>query len=451
MQAKWEKYTVCRPSCAQGYGQAIQQRIRGIEERHEAECLQSGIANAIMSLKVAAAMPYCEVSVNNPLFARFFHPSEESFFLFGPRGVGKSTLMKNQFKEALYIDLLSPSVSRSLLARPEKLQEMIKGDPFGRCQIIIDEIQKVPELLTVAHQMIEEKKGYQFILTGSSARKLKRVSANLLGGRALKYVLYPFMAGELENNFSLAKALQYGLLPLLTDKTDPEAVLHAYVELYLQEEIQAEGLVRHIESFSRFLEVITFSHGGLLNVSNIARECEVKRKTVENYLGILEDLLLAFQYPVFSKRAQRELVSHSKFYLFDAGVFRTLRPQGPYDRVEEMEGAALEGIVAQHLKSWNEYSRKKHSLYFWRTRSGVEVDFVIYGPSEFYGIEVKNSTRVDWQDTKSLEVFLKDYPTAKALLLYRGNEPLKINNVLCLPCEAFLKQLKPNGPIWAHF
>lgn len=240
-----------------------------------------------------------------------------------------------------------------------------------------------------------------------------------------------------------------GLLPLLLEDKDPQSRLHAYVSLYLQEEIQVEGLVRSVENFSRFLEVISFSHGSLLNITNIARESAVKRKTIENYISILEDLLLAFQLPVFRKRAQRELSAHPKFYLFDVGIFRTLRPQGPLDRVEEIEGAALEGLVAQHLKAWIDYSSEIHTLSFWRTRSGVEVDFIVYGPKGFWAIEVKNTKHISSLDTKGLESFLSDYPMAKGLLLYRGEEYLQIKNVLCIPCVDFLKQLTPNQSIWA--
>lgn len=294
------------------------------------------------------------------------------------------------------------------------------------------------------HSLIEEKKGLQFILTGSSSRKLKRSAGDLLAGRALKRVFHPFIASELRERFSLDRALHEGLLPLVVMGKNPSDILETYVSLYLQEEIQAEGLVRNLESFSRFLEVVTFSHGSLLNTSNIARECEVKRKTVENYLNILEDLMLAYELPVFTKRARRELSSHPKFYLFDSGVFYTLRPKGILDRVEEIEGAALEGLVFQHLRAWNDYSAEKHLLSFWRTRSGVEVDFVVYGALGFWAIEVKHSTRVHSQDTKALEEFLKDYPEATAYLLYRGEEKMKLGNVLCLPCEKFLRYLEPN-------
>lgn len=385
--------------------------------------------------------------------SRFFTPPSQSFFLFGPRGTGKSTLMKLRYQNALWIDLLRPDTLRSYLARPERLYESIEGytkrdNKKGKNIIVIDEVQQAPTLLPVVHSLIEEKRNLQFILTGSSSRKLKRTGADLLGGRALRCTLYPFMAAELQGEFSFSQALSYGLLPLLLGKTDPQETLDAYIHLYLQEEVQAEGLVRNLGNFARFLEVVSFSHGSLLNVTNIARECEVKRKTVENYITVLEELLLAFQLPVFSKRAQRALTIQPKFYLFDTGVFRTLRPRGPLDRSEEIEGAALEGLVAQHLKAWVDYSTSSHTLSFWRTRSGVEVDFIVYGPKDVWAIEVKNAKRVSSNDTKHLETFLKDYPMAKALLLYRGTEYIQLKNVLCIPCEDFLRQLRPNQDLW---
>lgn len=376
---------------------------------------------------------------------RYFKDPKQSYFLFGPRGTGKSTIIHSRHPDALFIDLLQPEVVRSYMAYPERLREVIIA--AKPTTVVIDEVQKVPSLLSVVHFLIEQKLGIQFILTGSSARKLKRTSADLLGGRALKKELHPFMAAELGSQFSLEKALHDGLLPLLLGSTNSQEVLHAYVNLYLREEIQAEGLVRNIENFSRFLEVITFSHGSQLNTTNVSRECEVKRKTVENYIEILEDLLLAFQLDVFSKRAQRELASHPKFYLFDAGIYSTLRPKGPLDRPEEIDGAALEGLVAQHLRAWNDYSQIKHHLSYWRTRTGLEVDFIVYGEKGFWAIEVKNTKKISPQDTKSLEIFLKDYPMAKAILLYRGNEMIQKGNVICIPCSKFLLALKPNQPL----
>jgi predicted AAA+ superfamily ATPase len=379
---------------------------------------------------------------------RLFKDPTNSYFLFGPRGTGKSTYFHCIPPEAIWVDLLKPADLRSFMARPERLEELVLGNPT-KTVVVIDEIQRAPGLLSVVHGLIETKRGLKFILTGSSARKLKRVSADLLGGRALKCSLLPFMAAEVGDLFSLTRALKIGLLPLIFNNANPQDVLQAYVSLYLHEEIQAEGLVRNIDDFSRFLEVISFSHAATLNVANIARECEVKRKTVENYLQILEDLLLAHTLPVFSKRAQRELSSHPKFYLFDTGVFNALRPRGPLDNENEINGAALEGLVFQHLLAWVDYTTNgKHELYFWRTRSGVEVDFIIYGTNGLWALEVKNSKCIRSEDLTGLESFLIDYPEAQAMLIYRGDECLKIKNVLCIPCDIFLQQLKPDQDIF---
>ncbi len=378
---------------------------------------------------------------------RFFKQQVQSFFLFGPRGTGKSTFVHETYEDALWVDLLDPESLRLYSAKPERLFEYVRGNAEKKV-VVVDEVQKVPSLLSVVHALIEEDKSRQFILTGSSSRKLKQVGADLLAGRALKKQLHPFMAAELGDQFSLDKALREGMLPLLISAPNSYDALQAYIGLYLQEEIQAERLVRNLESFSRFLEVVSFSHASLLNTSNIARECEVKRKTVENYIEILEELLLAYTLPVFSKRAQRALSSHPKFYLFDAGVFRTLRPKGPLDSPEEIDGAALEGLVVQHLRAWSDYGSEKYDLAFWRTRSGLEVDVVVYGANGFWAIEVKNSAKVNSVDTKPLEAFLEDYPMAQGILLYRGKERLLQKGILCIPCDEFLAQLKPNQPLW---
>jgi len=227
-------------------------------------------------------------------------------------------------------------------------------------------------------------------------------------------------------------------------KTD---TLRAYASLYLEEEVRLEGWVRNVGDFARFLEGMSFSHAGLLNVSNVARECQVNRKTVEGYLGILEDLLLGFRLPVFSRRAQRATTVHPKFYLFDTGVFRSLRPKGPLDRPQEAEGAALEGLVAQHLRAWNAYAGEPFELSFWRTRAGSEVDFVVYGPEGFWAIEVKNTRRVRPEDLRALRAFQTAYPESRPLLLYRGEDRLKIGEVTCLPVEPFLRELRPGREI----
>ena len=242
-------------------------------------------------------------------------------------------------------------------------------------------------------------------------------------------------------------ALATGTIPLVVSSSSPEQAIKAYASLYLKEEVQMEGLVRNIGAFSRFLESISFSHGAVLNVSHVARDCQVERKTVEGYISILEDLLLGFRIPVFSKRAKRHLSSHPKFYYFDAGVFRSLRPAGPLDAPQEIEGAALEGLVAQHLRAWNAYGDNVCELYFWRTKSGNEVDFIFYGQDIFWAIEVKNTARVHGKMLRGLLAFREDYPEAEACLLYRGKERLMVKGILCLPVEEFLINLRPNKPL----
>ena len=310
--------------------------------------------------------------------------------------------------------------------------------------IIIDEIQKVPELLSLVHILIEEKQGWIFILTGSSARKLNRAGVDLLGGRALKKNLFPFMAAELGELFNFEDALKFGMLPLRFEDPNPLETLKTYVALYMEEEVKAEGIVRNIEPFVRFLQAISFSHGADLNVTNIARDCMVKRTTVTSWISILEDLMIAFQLPVFTKRAKRDLSSHPKFYFFDAGVFRAIRPLSIEDPLTELEGPALEGLVAQHLRAWCDYTEGENSLAFWRTRSGVEVDFVVHSPLGLWAIEVKNTRNISAHDLRHLKIFLEDYPEAKAIFLYRGTDRLLRGNVLCMPVGEFLAQLKPN-------
>jgi len=365
---------------------------------------------------------------------------EGSFFLFGPRGTGKSTWLQTTLPNALRVDLLDPASQRQFQARPERLRELVAGQP-GMRDVVIDEIQKAPTLLDVIHQMVEADRSLRFILTGSSARKLRRGSANLLAGRLVQAEMHPFMAAELGAEFDLQRALQIGLVPLVWNAPDPAVTLRAYASLYLREEVQAEALVRNVGAFARFLEAISFSHGSLLNLAAVARECQVSRKTVEGYLGILEDLLLSFRIPAFTRRAKRHLAAHDKFYYFDTGVYRSLRPAGPLDRPEEIEGMALEGLVAQHLRAWVAYRGLGEQLFYWRTKSGSEVDFVVYGPNTFAAWEVKRSSRVYSTDLRALKAFREDYPEAKLGLLYLGRDRLEIEGIPVIPCGAFLEQL----------
>ncbi|MEW6557621.1 MAG: AAA family ATPase [Elusimicrobiota bacterium] len=378
------------------------------------------------------------------IIPRIFTPQKYSYFLFGPRGTGKTTYLKQNYPDAVWIDLLEADVFRSYSAHPERLAEIVLANP-DKNTVVIDEIQRVPELLSVVHLLIEKKIKKQFVITGSSSRKLKRTGTDLLAGRLIKKTMHPFIAAELGKKFNLNNALNYGLLPIVVSALEPSAVLKTYAALYVREEVQAEGLVRNIGNFSRFLEAVSFSHGAVLNITNVARECEVERKVVEGYITILEDLLLAFRLPVFTKRAKKVVVSHPKFYFFDAGVYRSLRPAGPLDKPEEINGCAIEGLVAQHLIDWNAYSGEKNNIYFWRTSSGSEVDFIVYGESVFWAIEVKNSLKIKPEDLRALKSFKEDYPKSSTYLLYRGKERLMKNGILCLPCEEFLLKLNPKN------
>ena len=229
----------------------------------------------------------------------------------------------------LRIDLLDGAVMREYSSRPERLVANVMAN-LDRKQIVIDEIQKLPELLNAVHLLIERKTGQQFILTASSARKLRRQGVNLLGGRAAKKYLHPYMACELGSRFDLQTALNHGLLPVVWGASDPQEILKAYNGLYLREEVQLEGFVRNVGDFARFLETMSFSHASVLNLANIARDSHINRKTVENYLHILEDLLLGFRIEVFTKRAKRELAAHPKFFSSTPAYFERIAHKDPW-------------------------------------------------------------------------------------------------------------------------
>ena len=383
---------------------------------------------------------------------RLFEPPPGSYFLLGPRGTGKTTWLRAAQPDALFVDLLDPERQRTLTARPEELRDLVRGAAAGRppdrrVEVVVDEVQRAPELLPVVHGLIESDIPARFALTGSSARQLRRGGANLLGGRAADCRLHPFLAAELGDDFDLDAALDRGLLPLVRGSADPEAALGAFTSFYLEQEVRAEGLARNLGAFSRFLEAMTFSHGAALNLSAVAREAAVGVRTATGYLEVLEDLLLAFRLPVFRKRAKRRLAAHPKFFYFDSGVFRALRPKGPLDRPEEIGGAALEGLVAQHLCAYADYRGRGDRLFTWRTRAGLEVDFVLYGPDEFSAIEVKNASRIRPEDLRGLRAFGDEYPEARRLLLYRGEDRRITDDILCLPVTDFLRNLHPSRTV----
>ena len=365
-------------------------------------------------------------------------PAQKSFFLFGPRGVGKTTWAKQTFPDALYFDLLEPATFNKLITNPQELEKFIDKDYSG--WVIIDEIQRVPELLNQVHRLIELRK-YKFLLTGSSARKLRKMGQNLLAGRALVYHLHPLTVRELGQDFDLDEMLKFGGLPGVFVNDDKKKFLDSYVQTYLQEEIQQEGITRNLGGFARFLETASFSQGSVLNVSAVAREAMVERKVVENYFNILEDLLTAVRIPVFSKKAKRKLVTHTKFYFFDTGIYQTIRPRGPLDRPEEIYGVALESLFLQNLWAVNDYFNFGYKIYYYRTVLGAEVDFILYGERGIVAFEIKRSDKISRSDFRGLKSFLSDYPMAKGILVYGGARKMHEENINVIPISEALKTL----------
>lgn len=347
-------------------------------------------------------------------------PKSQSFFLLGPRQTGKTTFLQHQFPKALWLNLLEDSLFQRLLRSPDLLAEMVRAKP-KEMWVVIDEVQKIPELLNIVHLLIEERK-QKFILTGSSARKLKGHGVNLLAGRALEKKFHPLTAEELGETFDLRRALQYGQLPAVFTSESPRELLDTYVGMYLKEEVQQEALVRRLDQFARFMEIAAFSQGQVLSVLSVASDVGVSRNTAESYFQILEDLLLAVRIPVFQKKSKRKISTHPKFYFFDVGIYRALRKTGPLDPIEEIEGVAIESLVFQELRACIDNHAIDAKLYFYRTQSKSEVDFIIYGPDSFTAIEVKRSSRIQSKDLNSLREFISDYPKATALLFYLGNE-----------------------------
>lgn len=363
---------------------------------------------------------------------------DRSVLLLGPRGTGKTQWIKAHFTPAVYLDLLDTSVYNELSADPHKLETHIPDDYQG--WVIIDEVQKIPALLNEVHRLIEGKH-YRFVLTGSSARSLRRKGVNLLAGRAFTYNMHPLTAIELGKDYSLQKSLQHGQLPLAYTSKDATHYLSSYVHTYLQEEVKQEGLVRNLASFTRFLQTASFSQGSMLNMAAVARETGINQRVVQDYFDILDDLLIAYRLPVFTRRAKRRLVAHPKFYFFDAGVYRSIRPCGPMDSAAELDGAGLETLLLQELRAINDYLQLDYSLYYWRTQHGVEVDFVLYGQHGFCAFEIKRSTNISSKEIKHLLAFAEDYPEAKLYLLYGGERRLYINNVEIIPFQEALMTL----------
>lgn len=370
-----------------------------------------------------------------------FTPPTSSFFLFGPRGTGKTMWLRHLYKSAPYFDLLESQIMNPLRAQPSRLWDMIPTDYTG--PVVIDEIQKLPDLLNeIQSKMNKDRDKYQFVLTGSSARKLRVAGANLLAGRARIRHFHPFLSLELGTLFDLKKAIAFGMLPEAWMVADPKDYLESYLNVYVDQEVRLEGLVRNISDFSRFLEGASLSQASLLNISSVAADSHVSRKTAEGYFGILEDLLIAHRLPVFQKKAKRELVRHKKFYLFDVGLFQTIRPRGILDSDAEVSGAAAETLVLQHLLGLNDLLSLGFDLCFWRTKNGLEVDFVLYGERGLFAIEVKAGSRVRESDLQGLLEFKKDYPQAKCYVISSENRSEIYKGIEFLSFKVFFSELQ---------
>lgn len=326
------------------------------------------------------------------MYTRIISPCNHTFFLFGPRGTGKTTWLKKEYSRSNLINLLLNDVFYQYHKNPSLLREYVltlNNKEF----IIIDEVQKVPALLDEVHNLIEDGK-YKFILTGSSARKLKKDGANLLGGRALIKKMFPLVYQEWKSKHKLNEVLTYGSIPLILDKADNvHSYLEAYVGTYLREEIKEEGLVRGLDSFNRFLEIAAIMNGEILNISNISRDAGVERPTATNYFEILIDTLIASTLPSWSGKVRVKEVLHPKFYFFDCGVVRCLQNRHR-DSLSDLEiGKLFETYMFHELSSFISYKDIGGKLYYWRTTDGVEVDFIWELGGRRVGIEIKSSKK----------------------------------------------------------
>ena len=367
-------------------------------------------------------------------------PKGQSAFLWGPRKTGKTTFLKSAFPDSLRYDLLKTDLFLEFAKRPSLLRErLLAADPKRlEVPIIIDEVQKVPHLLDEIHWLIENK-GLRFILCGSSARKLKRGKANLLGGRAWRYEMHPLVSAEVAD-LDLLRALNHGMIPAHYTQEQYGKSLQAYVRDYLKEEVFDEGLTRNIPAFSRFFDAVGYSHGELTNFANIARDCGVDAKTVKEYYQILVDTLLGTMIEPHKKRQDRHVISRAgKFYLFDVGVAGAItRRQIPQEKGEQF-GRALEHFVLMEILAHRVYRELDYAVNFWRTKSGLEVDFVLGQGA--VAIEVKGTSRVDNADLRPLKAFVQEYRPGKAFVICNESAPRVHEGIRILPWRHFLGML----------
>jgi len=365
----------------------------------------------------------------------------ETFFLWGPRQTGKTTLLRTTYPKAHWLDLLKADEFRRYVAHPEYLRQELEAGAVGPdTQIVIDEIQKVPALLDEVHWLIENR-GLRFALCGSSARKVRRGGANLLGGRAVRYELHGVCSAELGKEFDLDRMLNHGYLPRIYQAASPRRMLDAYVADYLKEEIAAEGLVRTLPVFSDFLDIAALSDGELVNFSTIARECGVSSHTVKSYFGILEDTLLGRWLPAYRKRPKRRVIQAPKFYFGDVGVVNRLARRSEVLPGSELYGKAFENWVFHELAAFVSYRRFDGELAYWRLASGIEVDFVV-GHMRL-AVEAKAGANITADHLKGLRSLRQDHPRVRRRVVVCREPKARVTDdgIEILPARTFARRL----------
>ena len=360
----------------------------------------------------------------------------ESAFLWGARQTGKSTLLRMMYPGVLYFDLLLSDVFSRFVGNPALLRETVEADSSDSI-VIIDEIQRIPSLLNEVQWLIVNR-NRKFILSGSSPRKIVRSGGNLLGGRALRYELYPLIYREIPD-FDLLRALNNGLLPRMYQVDRPEKLLSAYIGSYLRDEIMAEARIRNISSFSRFLDAAAFSNGEIVNYANIASDCGVSAPTVKEYFQILEDTMTRRFLASYQKKPKRRVILAPKFWLFDPGVANFLLKRGKIKPGSEAFGKAFEHFIYHELYSHSHYSDLNYPLCYWRTASQIEVDFIL-GENEV-AVEVKATESASEKHLKGLRSFAEEYKTKRLILVSNDSLPRKAGNISILPWRLFLEQL----------
>lgn len=358
----------------------------------------------------------------------------KSVFLLGPRQTGKSTLLRELFPEALYIDLLESETFRELSTFPETLRQQVK---IKHSIIIIDEVQKLPQLLNEVQLLIDRNKDLRAVLTGSSARKLKRGQVNLLGGRALFLKLHPLVAPELSFE-RLLDRMNWGGLPSLLDSTFPKQDMNAYVGTYLKEEIQAETLTRSIENFSRVLNYSAFLNGKQINYTKVGNDAQVPPRTVKDYFSVFQDTLIAHLLPPFQLTQKRKAVSTEKFYFFDLGVARNLSRTGTIQDRSQAFGDALEHLVFLELLAYRDYHQLDFEIQYWRSRSQLEVDFVI---NDEIAIEVKGTSRISKPDMKGILALKEEVLLKRCFVVCTEKQEKMIDGIEIIHVDKFLKNL----------